>query len=268
MTQAPRHLTSGEVEHLLKHLEAVNAVVVGGQALALWCRLFLDRAPEIANAYSLTSEDLDVYGSAADAQTFAKLLGDAEVHLTPPFDNSPNAAVVTGKIGDHVVRVDFMRMILGVDARALKEHFITLTKDDGATGPIRFSLLHPLDCLRSRLSNINDLRREGVHAIRSAHAAMLVVDLFVDELLEAQEFRPAQAALMSLFYIGRDRCADKAAGRKFKMSPLSILQKYRLDVRLDKRWRSHQLAGAIKKLHAKSQRFHENSGAAKSSAES
>jgi hypothetical protein len=251
MNSPPRHLDHIEVELLLKKLETVDAVVVGGQALALWCRLFLDQEPRIANTYSLTSEDLDVYGSAQNARTFAALLDDAELIVTPAWDASPNSAVVIGKIGDHTVRIDFMRNILGVDSKSIKQYFVTLQRPstDGSDF-IRFSLLHPLDCLRSRLSNINELHRQGVHAIASATAAMVVVDLFIGELLQTDRLKDAQNALMDLYYIGRDHCLNKAAGKLHSINPLEVLQKYRLDVRLDDRWRSHQLAGCITRYRA------------------
>jgi hypothetical protein len=253
MTDQPRHLSASEVEKLLKYLERVRAVVVGGQALVLWSRLFLDRVPQIADIYSLSSEDIDVYGTASDAKTFAKLLENAELHIPPRWDNSPNVAVVTGTIGSHPVRIDFLRSILGVEHRSIKENYVTLTKDTPA-GPLNISLLHPLDCLRSRLSNINDLHREGIHSISSAKAAMIIVDVFIDQLLEEGQTRKAQAMLASLYYIARDRCIDKAAGIKFGLNPIYILQKFRLDTRLDARWRSHQIASAIRRLRGKLRR--------------
>lgn len=250
MIGQPGHLNASEVEKLLRHLERVQAVVVGGQALALWSRLFLERIPQIAEIYSLSSEDLDVYGTAADAKLFATLLQDAELHIPPRWDNSPNAAVVVGTVGTRPVRIDFLRSILGVEHRSIKQNYVTLTRES-ADGPIKLSLLHPLDCLRSRLSNINDLHREGIHSISSAKAALMIVDVFIDELLDAGETRKAQAILASLYYIARDKCIHKPAGRKFGLNPIYILQKFRLDTRLDARWRSHQIAGAIRRLRDK-----------------
>jgi hypothetical protein len=208
MTDHPDHLSSEEVEQLLRYIEQTKSIVVGGQALALWCRLFLDTAPQIASYYSLSSDDLDVFGSVADARALAQLLSDAKLHIPQAFDNSPNAAVVVGNLGNHTIRIDFMRQILGVDDKGLKNHYVTLTKDT-ERGPLSIHLMHPLDCLRSRLSNINDLHREGVHAISSAKAALMVVDVFLDQALANRKTREAQAILMSLFYIARAIAASE-----------------------------------------------------------
>ena len=71
------HLTTEQIETILQYIEQVDAIVVGGQSLALWARLFLDRFPQIARVYSISSEDVDVYGSAAAAKKFAEKLGNA-----------------------------------------------------------------------------------------------------------------------------------------------------------------------------------------------
>jgi hypothetical protein len=47
------HLTAEEVEIILQYIEQVDAIVVGGQSLAIWARLFLDRYPQIGRIYSI-----------------------------------------------------------------------------------------------------------------------------------------------------------------------------------------------------------------------
>lgn len=250
LTTEERHLSSDEVEDLLRFIEQTKTIVVGGQALALWCRLFLDRDPKIAAYYSLSSDDLDVFGSAGEAKSLAQHLADAELLIPEAWDNSPNAAVVMGRLGNHRIRVDYMRAVLGVTDATLKNNYVTLTKETGR-GPLSMHLMHPMDCLRSRLSNINDLHREGLHAISSAKAALAVTDLFIDQTIALGNSREAQAMLMNLVYIGRDRCIGKPAHTKFGLNTSDILSKYRIDIRLDNRFRSHQLANALKMLAKK-----------------
>jgi hypothetical protein len=175
---------------------------------------------------------------------------EAELHIPDAWDNSPNAAVVTGRLGNHRIRVDYMRSVMGVQDAGLKRNYVTLTKPTDR-GPLSIHLMHPIDCLRSRLSNINDLHREGLHAISSAKAALAVTDLFIDQSIERGNIREAQAMLMSLTYIARDRCIGKPAHAKFGLNTMEIISKYRLDIRIDARFRSHQLGGAVKRLSQK-----------------
>jgi hypothetical protein len=250
------HLTADQLATILKYIEEVDAVLVGGQALAVWARLFLDRYPQIAQVYSISSEDVDFYANAEAARKFAEKLGSARLFVAPPFDNSPNSAVVEGEVGDRKVRIDFMRIILGVDPKSIKKNFVTLSRParDGGK-PTNILILHPLDCLRSRLSNINDLHREDLHSISSARAALLVVEGFIDDHLRRDEFREAQAILMNVYFLTRDRSLGKPSHVRHTINPGDLLGKFRLDRRLPQTWRAHQLASAIARLKAKSSRI-------------
>src|SRR6266702_3428158 len=206
----PTHLTPAEVETVLDYLKEVDAILVGGQSLAIWSRLYLGRAPQIARVYSMSSEDVDLYGGREAAEAFAKKLVNARVYIPPPFDPSPNAAVVVGQLGQKTIQVDFLRAVLGVDPKSLKKNVVTLTgPPQSGNNPIDILILHPLDCLRSRLSNINDLKRENPHSVSSAQAAVIILDVFIDDLLESGQTKKAQAILMSLYYIIRDRSLGK-----------------------------------------------------------
>jgi hypothetical protein len=108
-----------------------------------------------------------------------------------------------------------------------------------------------LDCLRNRFSNINDLKRGDPHSVSSAHASILVLEAFIDDLLARGEVKKAQAILMNLHYVIRDRCLGKPVHTKFKLDPRSIMLRFRLDRRIDQRWRSHQLANALRRLQMK-----------------
>jgi hypothetical protein len=240
------HLTAQEVEIILQYIEQVDAILVGGQSLAIWARLFLSSAPQIARVYSISSEDVDVYAKSAAAQVF----------IPDPFDNSPNAAVVEGYLGDRKIRIDFMRTILGVDPKSIKKNFVTLSRAGQNGGrPVNILIMHPLDCLKSRLSNINDLHREDAHSISSARAAILVVEAFIDQHLGRGEFRQAQAILMSVYYLTRDRALGKPSHLIYRIDPGDILRRFRLDLRLNRTWRAHQLAGAIERLKIKTERI-------------
>jgi hypothetical protein len=248
------HLTAEEVETILQYIEQVGAIVVGGQSLAIWARLFLDRYPQIGRVYSISSEDVDVFGNASAAKKFAEKLRNARVFVADPFDASPNAAVVEGELGDRKIRIDFMRSILGVDPKSIKKNFVTLSRPARDNGkPINILILHPIDCLRSRLSNINDLHRGDMHSVSSARAAILVLEAFIDDHLRRNEFRQAQALLMSVYYVARDRHLGKPSHLKFGLDPGDILRTFRHDVRLAEVWRAHQLASAIERLSKKIQ---------------
>lgn len=247
------HLSEEEVAQVLALVHESDAVVVGGQSLAIWSRHYSSKNPEIQATYSMTSEDVDFFASREAAKAFAAKLGNAKIYIPQMDDNTPNAAVVVGLIGEREIRVDFMHSILGVDPKSIANNFITLSGSRSDTGEeIEILLLHPLDCLRSRLSNINDLKRRDLHSLSSAKAAMLVLAAFIDNLLEEVEWiKQAQSCLKDLHFVIRDMCLGKIANTEFQIDPTWILKKFVADERLDHRWRSFQLESSIKRLEVK-----------------
>lgn len=250
MSPRSDHLTEDEVAKVLEYVNRSDAIVVGGQSLAIWSRHYAARRPEIAKTYSMTSQDVDFYAPPEAAKSFAANLGNAKV-LIPEIDNhTPNAAVVVGFLGEREIRVDFMHSIKGVDPKSIENNFITLVGPRTDTGEqIEILLLHPLDCLRSRLSNINDLKRDDLHSIDSAQAAILVLDAFIENLLELGWVKQAQSTLRDLHYVIRDKCLGSIVHTNFGIDPRSILEHYMTDERLDERWRSFQLAKSIRRLN-------------------
>jgi hypothetical protein len=182
VSEQPPHLSADEVARVLELVRDADAVVVGGQSMAIWARHYSDYNSEIAKIYTMSSEDVDFYGSRKAAENFAAKLGNAKILIPDLDDHGPNSAQVIGLIGNREIRVDFLHSILGVDATSIKNNVITLTgerSDNGET--LAIAVLHPLDCYRSRLSNINDLKRTNVHSISSVFEKYLT-----DERLDSR----------------------------------------------------------------------------------
>jgi hypothetical protein len=250
------HLSYDEVVRILELVQDADAIVVGGQSLAIWSRHYQESKPELAAVYSMTSKDVDFYGNREAAERFARNLEQATVYLPGPDDITPHAAVVVGSIGKRKIQIDFLHSILGVSHRSIENNFITLTGTHVKTGNrIDIVVLHPLDCLRSRLSNINDLRRSDPHSISSARASIIVLDAFIDDLLQNELTREAQDTLHDLYFVVRDSCFAKPAFHKFELDPRPILTRYLNDHRLDERWRGFNLASAIRRLTEREQKL-------------
>lgn len=252
MSQPAPHLTKDEVAYVLRLVQEANAIVVGGQSMAIWARHYADYNPEIPKTYTMSSEDIDFYGNRKVAEAFAQKLGNAKLYVPDFDDHTPNSAQVAGMVGSREIRVDFMYSILGVPSRSIENNFITLTGErTDNQEPIDILVLHPLDCLRSRLSNINDLKRRDQHSVSTARAAILVVDAFINDLLVLGETQLAQTAIQDLRYITLTKCFGTVAHLEFGLDPRWIFQKYLDDERLDARWRAYQLTASLMRLNEK-----------------
>jgi hypothetical protein len=246
------HLTEDEVAKVLDLIHEANAVVVGGQSMAIWARHYADYSPEIPKIYTMSSEDVDFYGNRKVAENFAAKLENAKVYIPGPDDHGPNSAKVVGLIGNREIKIDFLHSILGVDHASLKNNVITLSGKRSDNGePLAILLMHPLDCFRSRLSNINDLKRKDVHSISSARASILVLDAVINDMLNNGWTKEAQDTLQTLRYITLNKCYGTVAHLEFGLDPKWIFERYLKDERLDSRWRSYQLTSSLNALNAK-----------------
>jgi hypothetical protein len=205
----------------------------------------------------MTSEDVDFFGDRQAAERFAARLEAAKVYIPGPDDYTPHAAVIVGTVGDRRIKVDFLHSILGVDRASIENNFITLSGTHKKTGaPIDILVLHPLDCLRSRISNINDLRRKDPHSISSAQASIIVLQAFVDDLLSQGLIKEAQGVLHDLYFVTRG-CLGTPAHKEFGVDPREILRPFLDDGRLDDRWRAFNLTSALRRLDEKATRVAE-----------
>lgn len=110
--------------------------------------------PPTGERHPLT-EDADFYGGKEDAIWLCKLLGknDTELILSKEFDPSPNTAIAYVRRPDgRVLFIDFLRTVVGLTPAEIRDFAVPVS-----VGDIRFSVLHPLRCLESRLANLEHL---------------------------------------------------------------------------------------------------------------
>ncbi|MBB3572025.1 hypothetical protein [Rhizobium sp. BK491] len=115
MTAYNESLDPQDVIKIISNLTVDDeAFIVGGQATFLWAGLYETIRPEIAKYKPFTSKDIDYYGGVSAARKLTEAIGGKV--LTPDKDtmNSPSTAMVEASVNGRLLRVDFLREILGV----------------------------------------------------------------------------------------------------------------------------------------------------------
>jgi hypothetical protein len=242
------HLSEDEVLQIVSFIADSSPIIVGGQSINIWARHYSDSDPALAQMQPLTSKDVDFYASKTVAEQLASHLTDSKILLPTIGDATPNAAVVIGKLGNRKIAVDFLATILGVPNDSITDNYVAIKGTMPGSGkPITLCLMHPLDCLKSRLSNINILNRFDEHALTQATASLKVLEHFIDEVLTAGVIKSAQRTLHALPYVYRDLHLGQKShisfGNRLNFSP--IFEKFSTDTRLDERWRHLYFIKAI-----------------------
>lgn len=141
----------GIVEILLS--TSRDHILVGGQALAYWVRVYDIALPARLAAIShdvdfLTTSSADIQG----VKRYARALGGKTL--------MPSKHALTSLVGqaylelseDEHINVDVIWRLIGVDAARVEKRAVTVTMDT-----VHFRVMSPLDVLRSRLHNLHEL---------------------------------------------------------------------------------------------------------------
>ena len=216
MTEAAEFLEEHVLLEILLQAQAIDAVVVGGQALNIWGERLWPRAgQELAAFAPLQSKDIDFLGDHRAAEALARRLGGRAARPSGDHTATPSAAAVHVVIDGRAYIIDFLHALAGLDARAVVERAVELTID-APQGPIDVMVLHPMDVLRARIAALTVLRRADPGARRQLGAAPVVAREHVVELLEtgdAEDRDEAQDLVREMIALGADPAHDAILAR-------------------------------------------------------
>lgn len=190
-----------------------DAVLVGGQALAVWvARYGIDMTS--VSPIGAISDDADFLGSRDDVASIAS--GVAGTTKYPP------QRAITALVGQvtiqvaptEFVNVDVINAVVGIAAETVRQH-----ASEAMLGATRFFVMHPLDVLLSRVENLAQLvSKQTPEGIEQARLAALVACAYIAEL--AKEPDSGRHALKAVEYVAAiaKSHAGKKVSKKFGIS--------------------------------------------------
>lgn len=220
----------GPIKELL--IPPTNAMLVGGQALALWVNALDLPIPDALSAG--VTVDVDYLGSKVDAHEHWKILSvaadkqsmRAEVHFPSPGDTTPNAAKITILRGTNVeAEIDYLCHLVGYvghDEERLKNRAIVV---EGLFAPgTELRVMHPFDCLRSRMHNLFSLpsKRNILH-VAQANLSLSVLKAYLSRLTKEPDPRPELLPLLEELIVLAASRAGVCAYNEFGVDALSCL---------------------------------------------
>jgi hypothetical protein len=210
-----------DVVPLLEAVADVDAILIGGQALDLWCEKYLDRDELLRSLAPFTSKDVDFRGDRDSVLRLAERL-DGEALLPPLSDfDAVNAGIVTYRDPRGVERtLNVLLNVYGLDTKEAIETALPIELPSGRM----FRVLHPVLCMFSRFANLADLRPESPVALRQARASVACCRLYIHDVVEEGSIEDALALGEKIFEFARSsRDADAIYG-KHRIEPFSAVQ--------------------------------------------
>lgn len=250
----PGHLSAEEVLKIIDFMTDSDPVIVGGQSINIWAKHYASVDQVLYGLGPLTSKDVDFFANTAAMERLASHLTDSQIHVPSFGDMTPNAAVVVGFLGKRRIVVDFMAVVMGVPDDSITNNYVAIEgamPDSGRT--VKLCLMHPLDCVKSRLANINLLNRVDDHPVTQAVASLRVLQHFIDELISVGAIKEAQRTLHQLPYVFRDLHLGQKSHRMFgqRLDFSEIFDRFAADERLDLRWRELCFKKAVDRMRVK-----------------
>lgn len=129
-----------DISSFLKTTGSLDQLIVGGQAVALWTRIYAGELRRVDKGMLAVSKDLDFHGTRADARELGKKLQTAPL-FAGMDEATPSIAVMTAKVGARKFGIDIINNVLGVDHRSLKKLTIQVEielADEHPSGSIFF----------------------------------------------------------------------------------------------------------------------------------
>jgi hypothetical protein len=175
-----------------------SAIIVGGQAVNLWCSRYADAIASLSDYFPIVSRDLDFHGGLQEARSLMKLLG-GKGKLNLGSDPSPNAGVVDVPMthGGRLI-IDVLTTVYGVSSSELVRTSVEWEFNlDNKSANVR--VIHPLLLLESKLACFRSLPQQGRQDEKHAKLMILVVKAWLTEQLpEARSVFRAIERLASL----------------------------------------------------------------------
>ena len=173
---------SGDEIRLILENSSADAVLVGGQALALWTQIYHILPPDELSAG--ISADIDFIGSVSAAKTVGQALnrsgGSWILHQVGPDDATPPTAKLSLSVKEAGYKeIDFLWAIVGVDTDRVKTRAVEMTLPGLSRG---VKIIHPLDLLASRLHNLATIpEKRDAQGVAQAWLAISVVRAFISQ---------------------------------------------------------------------------------------
>lgn len=182
-------LSSDEIRQILENCSE-DAVLVGGQALALWSQVY--NIPPPTELSSGISADMDFIGSVRAAKALGKALnksgGNWKLHEVDSGDFTPQTAKLSLAVKDEGYKeIDFLWAIVGIDTDQVKDRAVEMTLPGISRG---VKIIHPLDLLASRLHNLANLPgKRDAQGVAQGRLAIRVVRAFISQAQSALQER-------------------------------------------------------------------------------
>ncbi len=164
------------------------------KAVNHWVEYSRGLEPNAFPPQPLTSKDLDLLGHRGVVKQIGKMLG-VEPYIPRQDDVTPESGHIKVLMADgRELKIDFLNDSMPNTQNVIKSTMVGFQTEEG-----RFFVMHPAQCLKSRVHNVMNLPGyDNPHGIGQMVAAIKVVPIFCQSLLD-QGAEKAEQRVMAIY---------------------------------------------------------------------
>jgi len=189
-------LAPGDVISILRALADAEVVLIGGQALNVWCERFARSDAQLSAFGPFTSRDVDIQADRRAVEVVARRLSTKAVW--PEDFDATNTGYFVVRLGDIQVVVNALVSPYGVSREDAFDTAIPVAFD-----AVKIRVLHPVLCMESRFANVAGLGRTRPRDLQQARASVVCVRSFLGEILD-DGLRAKHSISSSVFSVSPD----------------------------------------------------------------
>ena len=199
---------------LIVQTRSDNAVLIGGQAVAIWIGYF-----GIQSRLPALTRDIDYLATKAEAKRVsARLKIPHKLKTATLDDHTPNSAVLSVEMHGYPepVLIDYLASVIGVGSEAIEKSAVVVEFE---RQPIR--VLHPLQLLQTKIWNLYRLEdKRSPEGIEQARLAIEIAAAFIEKAN-----MPRRELLNAIETIGRFAATAPArfAAERFQLDCLKAI---------------------------------------------
>jgi hypothetical protein len=206
-----------DADRVIAGTRSDNAVLIGGQAVAFWCKRFgiEPRVPAL-------TEDIDYLGTKAAARKVsAQLKLRHKLKIATLEDQTPSSALLQIELNGYPepVLVDYLASVIGVASKAIEKSAVVVEFEGKSV-----RIIHPLLLLQTKIWNLYQLEgKRTKEGIEQARLAIQITAAFVEAARMEQ-----RALLDTIEAIAKFAATAPAryAAKTFKLDCLNAIPRY------------------------------------------
>jgi hypothetical protein len=193
-----------EVRRILLKLqnEALQIVLVGGQAINFWAMRYATEDEEWESLRPYTSTDIDLLGSPKDVTKIASILGGKAIVNREMDGGSPNTGIVLIPNRHGNLQIDILGSLFGLDAEEVANEALLFVGKAELAG-VQLQIMDPFTALEGKLASLKGLSQHGRQDSKHVALCLLIIREFLRENWQNLDERRLLGVVKYIFKLAR-----------------------------------------------------------------